>query len=101
MSWLRSAVNKAVEKGGSSNLTRTVRIYADTVVQQASQAVAGGAKLLQDRIVIQPILISAFLLYMCVCQMYTSHTYTRTRSRLCSTCSRALKLLIIKCILLE
>ncbi|KAL2481488.1 hypothetical protein Adt_34454 [Abeliophyllum distichum] len=50
MSWLRSAVNKAVEKGGSSNLTRTVRIYADTVVQQAGQAVIGGAKLLQDRI---------------------------------------------------
>ncbi|KAL2514435.1 hypothetical protein Fot_28406 [Forsythia ovata] len=50
MSWLRSAVNKAVEKGGSSNLTRTVRIYADTVVQQAGQAVVGGAKLLQDRI---------------------------------------------------
>ncbi|CAI9760725.1 unnamed protein product [Fraxinus pennsylvanica] len=50
MSWLRSAMNKAVEKGGSSNLTRTVRIYADTVVQHAGQAVAGGAKLLQDRI---------------------------------------------------
>ncbi|XP_042476128.1 uncharacterized protein LOC122057861 [Macadamia integrifolia] len=50
MSWLRSAVNKAVEVGGKNNLTRTVRSYADTVVQHAGQAVAEGAKILQDRI---------------------------------------------------
>ncbi|KAL2323881.1 hypothetical protein Fmac_022939 [Flemingia macrophylla] len=48
--WLRSAVNKAVEVGNKNNLTRTVRNYADTVVQHAGQAVAEGAKLLQDRI---------------------------------------------------
>ncbi|PIA52936.1 hypothetical protein AQUCO_01000653v1 [Aquilegia coerulea] len=50
MSWIRSAVSKAVEVGGKNNLTRTVRNYADSVVQQAGQAVAEGAKLLQDRI---------------------------------------------------
>ncbi|KAJ0044841.1 hypothetical protein Pint_06184 [Pistacia integerrima] len=50
MSWLRNAVNKAVEVGNKNNLTRTVRNYADTVVQQAGQAVAEGAKILQDRI---------------------------------------------------
>ncbi|KAJ0101829.1 hypothetical protein Patl1_06229 [Pistacia atlantica] len=51
MSWLRNAVNKAVEVGNKNNLTRTVRNYADTVVQQAGQAVAEGAKILQDRII--------------------------------------------------
>ena len=51
MSWIRSAVNKAVEVGNNTNLTRTVKNYADSVVQQAGQAVAEGAKLLQDRIV--------------------------------------------------
>ncbi|KAI3474048.1 hypothetical protein Pfo_028836 [Paulownia fortunei] len=50
MSWIRSAVNKAVEVGGNSNLTRAVRSYADTVVSQAGQAAVGGAKLFQDRI---------------------------------------------------
>ncbi|XP_049390172.1 sporulation-specific protein 15-like isoform X2 [Solanum stenotomum] len=45
MSWLRSAMNKAVEVG-NSNLTRTVRNYADSV----GHAVAEGAKILQDRI---------------------------------------------------
>ncbi|KAL2549178.1 hypothetical protein Fot_10708 [Forsythia ovata] len=50
MSWLRSAVNKAVEVGNKNNLTRTVKNYADSVVQQAGQAVAEGAKLFQDRI---------------------------------------------------
>ncbi|MCD7463008.1 hypothetical protein HAX54_049784 [Datura stramonium] len=45
MSWLRSAMNKAVEVG-NNNLTRTVRNYADSV----GQAVAEGAKILQDRI---------------------------------------------------
>ncbi|WOL04753.1 hypothetical protein Cni_G13475 [Canna indica] len=48
MSWLRSAVNKAVEVGGN-NITRTVKNYADTVVHHAGQAVAGGAKIFQDR----------------------------------------------------
>ncbi|PIA38855.1 hypothetical protein AQUCO_02700211v1 [Aquilegia coerulea] len=51
MSWLRSAVNKAVEVGNKNSLTRTVRNYADSVVQQAGQAVAEGAKIIQDRIV--------------------------------------------------
>ncbi|RWV82913.1 hypothetical protein GW17_00055546 [Ensete ventricosum] len=51
MSWLRSAVNKAVEVGGKNNLTRTVKNYADTVVHHAGQAVAGGAKIFQDRMV--------------------------------------------------
>lgn len=45
MSWLRSAMNKAVEVG-NSNLTRTVKNYADSV----GHAVAEGAKILQDRI---------------------------------------------------
>ncbi|KAL5196177.1 hypothetical protein HKD37_20G057846 [Glycine soja] len=49
-SWLRSAVHKAVEVGNKNNLTRTVKNYADTVVQHAGQAVAEGAKILQDRI---------------------------------------------------
>lgn len=57
MSWLRTAVNKAVEVGNRKNITRTVRNYADSVVQQAGQAVAEGAKLLQERIVISPFLL--------------------------------------------
>ncbi|XP_039136596.1 uncharacterized protein LOC120273918 [Dioscorea cayenensis subsp. rotundata] len=48
-SWLRNAMNKAVEAGGKNNLTRTVRSYADTVVHHAGQAMAEGAKILQDR----------------------------------------------------
>ncbi|KAI4351153.1 hypothetical protein L6164_005536 [Bauhinia variegata] len=49
-SWLRSAVNKAVEAGNKNNLTRNIKNYADSVVQHAGQAVAEGAKILQDRI---------------------------------------------------
>lgn len=36
--------------GNKNNLTRTVRSYADSVVHHAGQAVAEGAKLIQDRI---------------------------------------------------
>ncbi|KAI7756262.1 hypothetical protein M8C21_015496, partial [Ambrosia artemisiifolia] len=50
MSWLRSAVNKAVEVGNKNNLTHIVKNYADTVVQHAGQAVAGGAKMFHDRL---------------------------------------------------
>nr|GMC96042.1 coiled-coil domain-containing protein 18-like [Ipomoea batatas] len=50
MSWFRSAVSKAVEVGNKNNLTRTVKNYADSVVQQAGHAVVEGAKILQDRI---------------------------------------------------
>ena len=45
-------MNKAVEVGGKNNITRTVRNYADTVVHHAGQAVAGGAKILQERMVL-------------------------------------------------
>jgi len=51
MSWVRSAVNKAVEGG---NIRRAVRTYTDTVVLHASNAVAGGARIIQDRIVTTP-----------------------------------------------
>lgn len=50
MSWLRSAISKAAEVGGKNigpNLSRTVR----SVAQQAGQAVAGGAKIVQERLV--------------------------------------------------
>ncbi|KAG2402639.1 uncharacterized protein HKW66_Vig0238360 [Vigna angularis] len=50
MSWVRSAVNKAVE-GGPTNIRRAVRTYTDSVVLHASNAVAGGARIIQDRIV--------------------------------------------------
>ncbi|KAM5559988.1 hypothetical protein ABKV19_021253 [Rosa sericea] len=51
MSWIRNAVNLAVEARASKSLTRTVRNYADSVVLHAGNAVAGGAKLLlPDRI---------------------------------------------------
>ncbi|GAB4833693.1 hypothetical protein Ancab_031940 [Ancistrocladus abbreviatus] len=49
MSWLKTAVHKAVVVGQINNLSR-IRSVADSVVQQAGQAVVGGARLLQDRI---------------------------------------------------
>ncbi|KAH6825733.1 hypothetical protein C2S53_018488 [Perilla frutescens var. hirtella] len=45
MSWLRSAVSKAVEVGGQNSVSRAMRSYAGTVV---NQAVGGGSKLFQD-----------------------------------------------------
>ncbi|BBN03953.1 hypothetical protein MPTK1_3g00870 [Marchantia polymorpha subsp. ruderalis] len=53
MSWIRSAFNKAAEVGGKNlgpNLTKTVKTYAGSVYQQAGHAVAGGAKIVQDRL---------------------------------------------------
>ncbi|KAH9672074.1 Centrosomal protein of 135 kDa-like protein [Citrus sinensis] len=58
MSWLKSAVNKAVEVGGRNNLTRTVRSYADTVVQTAGNAVTEGAKIITDRIRLEEVSVS-------------------------------------------
>lgn len=43
-------MSKAVEVGNKNNLTRTVKNYAGSVAHHAGQAVAEGAKLLQDRI---------------------------------------------------
>lgn len=43
-------MNRAAEVGNKSSFTRTVKNYADTVVHQAGQAVAEGAKIIQDRI---------------------------------------------------
>ncbi|KAI0501977.1 hypothetical protein KFK09_016922 [Dendrobium nobile] len=50
MSWLKTVVNRAVEVSREKRLGRTVHYYADTVVQHAGQAVAGGARILQNRI---------------------------------------------------
>lgn len=58
-------MNKAVEVGNNNNLTRTVKNYADSVVQQAGQAVVEGAKLLQDRIVI----LSSSILHHFLCEL--------------------------------
>lgn len=65
-SWLRNAMNKAVEAGGKNNLTRTVRSYADTVVHHAGQAMAEGAKILQDRMVCLPWFLLACLMLLIV-----------------------------------
>ncbi|KAE9619459.1 hypothetical protein Lal_00032265 [Lupinus albus] len=51
MSWVRSAMTKAVEAGGQNNFSRNLRNYADSVVLHASNAVAGGAKIIHERIV--------------------------------------------------
>lgn len=66
MAWFRSAVSKAVEVGSKNNLTRVVKNYADSVVQQAGHAVAEGAKILQDSIVRNPIISAPSMLYFCI-----------------------------------
>lgn len=65
MSWIRTAVHKAVEAGGKNNLSRTVRNYADSVVLQAGNAVAGGARILniKDRIVLIPTLFIVIMIF--------------------------------------
>ncbi|XP_043815599.1 uncharacterized protein LOC110623263 isoform X2 [Manihot esculenta] len=47
MSWLRLAVFRAVEAGGNTKLTRTVRSYADTGVHDAGNALVEGSKIIQ------------------------------------------------------
>ncbi|CAN0926705.1 hypothetical protein LINGRAHAP2_LOCUS35501 [Linum grandiflorum] len=49
MSWFRSAVNRAVIAGGQK-VGGGIRTVAGTVVVQAGNAVAGGAKIITDRI---------------------------------------------------
>ncbi|CAN1775544.1 hypothetical protein LINPERHAP1_LOCUS13365 [Linum perenne] len=49
MSWFRSAVNRAVIAGGQK-VGGGIRTVAGTVAVQAGNAVAGGAKIIQDRI---------------------------------------------------
>lgn len=68
MSWIRTAVNRAVEVGGKTNITRTVRSYADSVVLHAGNAVSEGAKIIQDRIVIYnySCLFNFFFNWMCI-----------------------------------
>ncbi|KAG8473019.1 hypothetical protein CXB51_034910 [Gossypium anomalum] len=50
MSWIRTAVSRAVEVGGNNNLRRTVWSVADSVVQHAGSAVFGGARMIHNRI---------------------------------------------------
>eukprot|EP00245_Coleochaete_scutata_P003826 TRINITY_DN1577_c0_g1_i1.p1 TRINITY_DN1577_c0_g1~~TRINITY_DN1577_c0_g1_i1.p1 ORF type:complete len:757 (-),score=221.17 TRINITY_DN1577_c0_g1_i1:983-3253(-) len=53
MSWLRSALNKASEIGGKSlppAILRTGRSFAGSVYQTTGHAIAGGAKIVQDRL---------------------------------------------------
>ncbi|CAM6102324.1 unnamed protein product [Calypogeia fissa] len=53
MSWFKSALTKAAEAGGKNlapTLTKTVKTYAGSMYLQAGQAVAGGAKIVQDRL---------------------------------------------------
>lgn len=52
MSWLRLAVFRAVEAGGNTKLTRTVRSYADTGVHDAGNALVEGSKIIQPGVVI-------------------------------------------------
>ena len=70
MSWIRTAVTKAVEAGGGNNLTRTVRNYADSVVYHAGNAVSEGAKIIQDRIVIFLIFLLLLLLLLSILLFY-------------------------------
>lgn len=53
MSWLKSAVTRAVEAGGNAvfEVTKAVEAGGNAVVQQAGNAVFESAKIFHDRIV--------------------------------------------------
>ncbi|KAM7255236.1 hypothetical protein ACFE04_020477 [Oxalis oulophora] len=50
MSWLRSAVHRAVEASGKNNLARVVRTYTNSVVHHAGNVVVESSKIFHHRI---------------------------------------------------